>query len=793
MTVHRALFALALAGSSAGAQLPTGVELMSPAAVAESLTVLKTLTAQLKSAPDNAAMQYRAGRIAFAILMRVNPRLPRMTARDSMPAIDRPTLQTTAADALSKASELDANNVEYLLTWASLLESGSGGQQRRDLADELYERVNAIVKADPDPSRRGALALRQGDGAWFEYNYFRLDKAPMQGFKDDVPDKPNMQRPVEPKREPGSSPENTRPLPSGSGGSMTASQAADAAAREASAAELRPDIAKIGGGAIPILTIGPRNVTTELAADYIEVGAPLPKVLAVATRRALERLSRKNEPDILAERHYLRARTSFDSAYRLLPTEPRSWRAVSMTRIEVEEWMQVQQVAEDRVKRAPDDAWGWFALGLARQRRHATADARAAFDTGLARMSVTERNSLTNMARLLRPSDAPMYTRFDSAARNRYDAAAWMLADPLWSEEDGDPRVEFYARIAHAEMMWGKLAPRVYGADTPDGQRFVRYGPPIKRLNNILLYPGGLIFSEGGERLKGFAAADAGLVRRINEWQPARWDNIAQIDIDSMPVQAARFRINDDSVDFFFATRAPIEKLDSVATTNTESFAKFWIYGWNTPDVVKDSLKLTRSGTMQWTRRLPLGMYNYRVEAIMPGTLAAGRAASNIVLGADTGTGFAMRGFGMSDLLAASHAEMPTGARRWSDVNFVPLTGPIAKGGQVSLVWENYEIGRRGNDAEYHVSMTLVTEELFAGKMSMNILAGITSAIKRQSKSNRTILDFDRIVPFASTIVDNLTLSFGETQPGSYALTVAVTDKVSGRTTSRTTRIVIVN
>src|SRR5688572_17087649 len=92
-------FALAFAASSAAAQLPAGFEQMSPAAVAESLKVLRTLTTEARSAPQNAALQYRIGRIAFVVLMRVNPRLPRMTARDSMPAIDRPALHTVAADA----------------------------------------------------------------------------------------------------------------------------------------------------------------------------------------------------------------------------------------------------------------------------------------------------------------------------------------------------------------------------------------------------------------------------------------------------------------------------------------------------------------------------------------------------------------------------------------------------------------------------------------------------------------------------------------------------------------------
>jgi hypothetical protein len=464
-----------------------------------------------------------------------------------------------------------------------------------------------------------------------------------------------------------------------------------------------------------------------------------------------------------------------------------------MTRAEHDLWPDLQQFADDRTSRAPDDAWGWFALGLARQRLNETANARAAFDSGLALMTETERTRVTSVARLLRPSAVQMYRGLDSTGRANYDAASWMLADPLWSDDSEDPRVEFFARIAYAELMWGSLSPRVYGADTPDGQRFVRYGPPVKRLNNIMLYPGGLIFAEGCQRagLQEAAAADGALVRRINEWQPARWDNISRINIDSMPVHTARFRVAGDSIDLFLVTRAPIEKLDSVAPSNVSPFAPFWLHGWNSPIVEKDSAGTTPSGVMNWTRRLPAGVYNYRVEAVVPGTLAAGRATADIIAGNDTTTGFAMFGFGMSDLLLASSATTAPRARRWSDVDFVPSLGNIARGGNISIVWENYEVGRRGNDAVYRVTMTLVAEELFGGKMSMNIIEGITSAIKRQNKSDRTILDFERIVPYAPTIVDNLNLSFGDTRPGSYLLTVAVTDKVSGRTTARTTRIVI--
>jgi hypothetical protein len=50
---------------------------------------------------------------------------------------------------------------------------------------------------------------------------------------------------------------------------------------------------------------------------------------------------------------------------------------------------------------------------------------------------------------------------------------------------------------------------------------------------------------------------------------------------------------------------------------------------------------------------------------------------------------------------------------------------------------------------------------------------------------------YDRTTGYAPVILDEVTLSLGGTPPGSYLLTVDVSDGVTGRTTTRTTRIVI--
>jgi hypothetical protein len=773
--------AYALAAAPSLAQRPVGAEDLSRPAVAESLKVLAALQSRAVATPADAALQYRIGRIAFALVLR-----SRM--RDTLPGLDRTVLQQTAYDALSNAVNGDARNVEYLLTYSAYLTSAYNGKQAVELARQLIYRANDVAAGDP--TARGRILLQIGDGKWRDYERSLIDTAPMEGFISQIPERTQLDhKPF--KREWATGPENHEPQRTA--GVKTAAGAASAAANDEMRRETSVAIRERGGD-VPLMKLGPRSILE--AAQGAKLDGSLQRTLAVASMRAIERLSRKGDDKYteLQERHYLFARTFYDSAYALIPADERAWRAVSKVRVERNEWPGIEQLAEDHVKRAPADQWGHMALGLARQRQRQAQGARIEFDAGLAGMPAAERAHLDRVDRLMRPGDIPAYSRFDSTSRARYDAASWFLADPLWSVDAEEPRLEFLARITHAELRWGTLVPRVYGADTDDGTHFVRYGPPVKRLNNLSLYPGGLILSTCGVWLGSFCEIvrrDRPLIQRQFEWQPARWDNISQIDIDSMPVQAARFRIAGDSVDLFFATRAPVPKLDSVATANVVPFAKFWIHGWNSAVMITDSLSLSPAGGLQWTYRLPQGAYNYRVEAIMPGTLAAGRATANIVAGADTTTGFAMFGFGMSDLLLASRASMPSGARRWSDVEFTPLLGTIPKGGQLSVVWENYEVGRRGSDAEYHVTMTLAREEIFGGKISFDIIDGITSVVRRSSKTNQIALDYDRLVPYAATIVDNLTLSFGNTPEGAYNLTVAVTDKVSGRTTARSTRVVI--
>jgi hypothetical protein len=284
---------------------------------------------------------------------------------------------------------------------------------------------------------------------------------------------------------------------------------------------------------------------------------------------------------------------------------------------------------------------------------------------------------------------------------------------------------------------------------------------------------------------------DNEIIQRMKDWVPARWDNIATSRIDSMPTQLARFRSGPDTVEVFLSTRAPLEAIELVRTANDAPVAHLWLYGIDTPAAFTDSVNVGASGVLQWTRRLGAGSYYYRVESMIPGTLVAGRAAAAMQMGGDTTTGFAMRGFGLSDVLLATRTNASGAARRWNDFDPEPLLGDVRKGAQISLVWESYELGQRGTDARYEVVITIERGQSSVGKIAAQIVSRVASMIGIDASDDKLAMRFERTVVHAPTIADNITISLGDTPAGVYLMTLRVTDRISGRVAARAMPLVI--
>lgn len=525
---------------------------------------------------------------------------------------------------------------------------------------------------------------------------------------------------------------------------------------------------------------------------------------------------------------YDRAENRFRAAYDLAPTHPATFHNLAMLLAERQRWRELEQLAREHTTRAEWNAWGWLALGLAQHRLGAGSSARAAFDSGTARLEASERARLFSLARLLQRRDSALHASRPADARRDAERDFWIAADPLWSRDGNDAHTEFLARVTFAELRWTVEERNVRGADSDRGEAYIRFGPP-----NVILAMRGSAFSgtpigemqqvrpgRGGrlapqtsdvvtwwDYASGialvfwgaptygtarFPTADGEHIETVIEARSAAFDNVATERIVQLPAFAARFRGDGDSVDVVLAVQAPVQAIRADAPSSTAVRGDFWLIRDLSTVEARDSSALRESGVAQHTFRVPAGQYGYRVEATAPGSNVAARALGRITAQADSATGFALRGFGMSDVILAAVAEPAnTPVERWYDYAVAPLFGVIPRHGQLALVWETYDLQGADGRAEYSVSVTLARVRSGSGRIAASLLGTVGAAVGVDRRDDRVTFAFDRAVRAAPAIADHVTVSIGDTPAGDYRLSVEIRDRRTGRATSRTALLTI--
>jgi len=197
-------------------------------------------------------------------------------------------------------------------------------------------------------------------------------------------------------------------------------------------------------------------------------------------------------------------------------------------------------------------------------------------------------------------------------------------------------------------------------------------------------------------------------------------------------------------------------------------------------------------GVQTFINRVAAGSYLYRIEASAEASNRGARASAAIGAAADSVTGFPTRGFGMSDVLVASKATSRAAAPvRWRDLEVSPLVGPADSTADLALVWENYELGDDAGIARYTVTVTMERLQSAAGRVAAQITGALAARVGVDRTESRVTLTFDRELPHAAILLENVTLSLGETPSGSYQLTIEIADQVTQRTMTRTTALVV--
>ena len=305
------------------------------------------------------------------------------------------------------------------------------------------------------------------------------------------------------------------------------------------------------------------------------------------------------------EVEYLLAEMLFREAFEAVPGYLRTYRAYATLFAERNRWGELAALARERLRTVRDDGWSWMTLAMATYRAGDVRFATAAFDTALRVLPDSERTRLDAIRRVFSAAQRASYANMPDSARARTERLYWLVSDPLWGNGEDNPRVEFLARVAYAELVWTLDELRQRGTDSDRGEVYIRMGPPdritSKRGENKTGMPdvsdaAGTTgtppstdsTNEARVVLPAGATPECYRINRDYGWtyfeydrsrqsfkfpriplplcrlfaadsivhadMPARWDNLVPGRIDSIPTQFARFRAAADSTDIVLAT-----------------------------------------------------------------------------------------------------------------------------------------------------------------------------------------------------------------------------------------------
>lgn len=517
------------------------------------------------------------------------------------------------------------------------------------------------------------------------------------------------------------------------------------------------------------------------------------------------------------QREYEAAWKLFGQALDADPDNRRARAGRYMMLIDRKRWEEARHETMLRVRGAPCEAMSWLVRGLAAHQLRAEDEATVAFDSALACLPPHERERLDALPRVLAPKDGRDYAQLPAVERGWTERLYWLMSDPLWLTQANEHRLEYLSRVTSAELRWSVEEFNLRGVDTDRGDLLVRYGPPPAvisfppdpeytqelRVRVLWWYTDGVAFifrMVPGYGIANIHSEYERYVRGLRDTIPVSWSNLGvERAIDTIPLQAVRFRGAGDSTDVLVIADIPADSLvRGLDLSRVALEVGLNIFNWRAERIARDSIRevidVARAevqNTRAWRKRLPPGIYLYRVEALQPDALRGARAASRLEL-------VAHDGFGMSDVLAARMIEPKpaSSGARWSDFRVLPMTGVLRRTEPLALLWETYALAADGGASRYRVSITIEQRDRRGGlaRIGAAIVGGVRAAVGRSSRGEgRVTLSYDRDVPAGPVALDYLTVDASALERGEYTVTVAVEDLVARRQVVRTSQLAIID
>jgi GWxTD domain-containing protein len=517
------------------------------------------------------------------------------------------------------------------------------------------------------------------------------------------------------------------------------------------------------------------------------------------------------------QREYEGAWKLFAQALGADPGNRRARAGQYMMLVDRQRWEEARHEAVLRLRAAPCEGLSWLVRGLAAHRLRAEDEATAAFDSALACLPPHERERLDALGRVLSPKDGREHAQLPAHERALSERLYWLMSDPLWLTKANEHRLEYLSRVTAAELRWTVEEFDLHGADTDRGDLFVRYGPPPAvisfppdpeitqelRIRLLWWYRDGVAFIfrvTPGYGVANIHSEYARYIRALRDTIPVSWANLGvERSIDTIPLQAVRFRAAGDSSDVLVIADIPADSLvRGLDLARVALQVGLNIFTWRAERVARDSIRemieVERTelvSTRAWRKRLPPGVYLYRVEALQPDAQRGARATSRLEI-------VAGQGFGMSDVLAARMIEPKPGSTssRWSEFRVLPMTGVLRRSEPLALLWETYALAADSGVSRYRVSITIEQRERPGGlaRIGAAIVGGVKAAVGRSSRGDgRVTLSYERDVPAGPVALDYLTVDASGLERGAYTVTVEVEDLLAKRRIARSSDLTIVD
>ncbi len=142
----------------------------------------------------------------------------------------------------------------------------------------------------------------------------------------------------------------------------------------------------------------------------------------------------------------------------------------------------------------PEDAQMWAYLGFANQRLGRSDAAAKSFDKAFALMGDDERAAFEDLTLILSDEDQARFREDPVGFASRY----WTSQNPRYLTPYNERKLEHYARLVHADLLYAAPEIGLRGWQTQRGRLVVRYGPPLSDVT---------ITGDFGEVIAGFGLA----------------------------------------------------------------------------------------------------------------------------------------------------------------------------------------------------------------------------------------------------------------------------------------------